>query len=134
MSDYNTTIIDEFRANGGEVGGDFAGRPLLLLHTRGARSGEPRVHPVMYLRDGDRYLVFASKGGAQDHPAWFHNLRAHPDASIEVGGDEIAVHATELEGAERDRWYAEQARRYPQFAEYQAGTERVIPVVALTPR
>jgi deazaflavin-dependent oxidoreductase (nitroreductase family) len=133
MSDFNATIIEEFRANDGRVGGNFEGAPLLLLHTRGARTGEPRVHPVMYLLDGERHLVFASKAGADTNPAWYHNLLAHPDAAIEVGGDQLAVHATELEGAERDRWYAEQARRYPGFADYQRKTSRVIPVVALTP-
>ncbi|HEV7750306.1 MAG TPA: nitroreductase family deazaflavin-dependent oxidoreductase [Baekduia sp.] len=133
MSDFNTTIIEEFRANGGQVGGNFEGAPLLLLHSRGARSGEPRVHPVMYLLDGDRYLVFASKAGADTNPAWYHNLLAHPDATIEVGAGEIAVHATELEGAERDQWYAEQARRFPGFADYERKTSRIIPVLALTP-
>src|SRR3954447_668708 len=104
MSDFNAGVIEESRANAGRVGGPFEGAPMLLLHTRGARSGEPRVHPMMYLLDGDRYLVFASKAGADTNPAWYHNLLAHPDATIEVGGGEIAVHATELQGAERDAW------------------------------
>lgn len=133
MSDFNAGIIEEFRANEGRVGGPFEGAPLLLLHTRGARSGEPRIHPVMYLKDGDRYLVFASKAGADTNPAWYHNLRAHPDTTIEVGTDEISVRATELDGAERDEWYAEQARRYSGFADYERKTDRVIPVVALVP-
>jgi deazaflavin-dependent oxidoreductase (nitroreductase family) len=134
MSDFDTKVIDEFRANGGQVGGSFEGAPLLLLHTRGARSGEPRVHPMMYLLDGERYLVFASKAGSDTNPAWYHNLLADPDVRIEVGGEEIAVHATDLKGAERDEWYAEQARRYSGFADYERKTSRVIPVVALTPR
>jgi deazaflavin-dependent oxidoreductase (nitroreductase family) len=133
MSDFNAGIIEEFRANAGQVGGNFEGAPMLLLHTRGARSGEPRVHPMMYLLDGERYLVFASKAGADTNPAWYHNLLAHPDTTIEVGGDELAVHATELVGDERDRWYAEQARRYSGFADYERKTSRVIPVLALTP-
>jgi deazaflavin-dependent oxidoreductase (nitroreductase family) len=133
MSDFNAAIIEEFRANQGQVGGNFEGAPMLLLHTRGARSGAPRVHPIMYLLDGERYLVFASKAGADTNPAWYHNLLAHPDAAIEVGGEEIAVHATELEGDERDAWYAEQARRYSGFADYERKTSRVIPVMALTP-
>jgi deazaflavin-dependent oxidoreductase (nitroreductase family) len=133
VTDFNATVIAEFRANGGRVGGNFEGAPLLLLHSRGARSGEPRVHPMMYLRDGGRYLVFASKAGADTNPAWYHNLLAHPDAKIEVGSDEIAVHATELEGAERDELYAEQARLYPAFADYERRTSRTIPVMALTP-
>jgi deazaflavin-dependent oxidoreductase (nitroreductase family) len=133
MSDFNATIIEEFRANAGQLGGTFEGAPMLLLHTRGARSGEPRVHPMMYLLDGERYLVFASKAGADTNPAWYHNLVAHPDATIEVGDAEVAVQATELKGAERDQWYAEQARRYPGFADYERKTSRVIPVMALTP-
>jgi deazaflavin-dependent oxidoreductase (nitroreductase family) len=135
MTDFNATVIDEFRANEGRVGGRFEGAPLLILHSRGARSNEPREHPMMYMRDddGDRYLVFASKAGADTHPAWYHNLVANPDATIEVGTDEIAVHATELTGAERDEIYAEQAERYSAFADYAAKTSRVIPVMALTP-
>jgi deazaflavin-dependent oxidoreductase (nitroreductase family) len=133
MSDFNATVIEEFRANEGRVGGNFEGAPLLLLHSRGARSGEPRLHPMMYQRDGDRYLVFASKAGADTNPAWYHNLLTHPDATIEVGTDEIAVHATELDGAERDQAYAEQVRRFPTFGDYERKTSRVIPVIALTP-
>jgi deazaflavin-dependent oxidoreductase (nitroreductase family) len=132
--DYNARIVAEFRANHGKVGGNFEGAPLLLLHTTGARSGRALVKPVMYLPDGERRLVFGSKAGADDHPAWYHNLLAHPDVEIEVGDDRIAVRAEVLEGAERAEKYAEQARIYPAFAEYEARTTRVIPVVALTPR
>ncbi|HEY6538871.1 MAG TPA: nitroreductase family deazaflavin-dependent oxidoreductase [Candidatus Dormibacteraeota bacterium] len=132
--DFNTTVIKEFRSNGGKVGGGFEGAPLLLLHTRGARSGEPRIHPVMYLRDGERYLVFASKAGAPTNPSWYHNLIAHPDASVEVDDQTIEVSATELTGAERDEKYARQASLFPGFAEYQEKTERRIPVVALVPK
>lgn len=131
MDDFNTSIITEFRANGGKVGGQFAGAPLLLLHTTGARSGQERVNPMMYLQDGDRLLVFASKAGSDDHPAWYHNLLAHPEVTVEVGDDTYAATARPLEGAERDEKYAEQAARYPGFADYQAKTTRVIPVVAL---
>src|SRR3954447_25096294 len=134
MSDYNATIIEDFRANHGRVGGDFEGAPLLLLHTTGARSGQERVNPVMYLRDADRYLVFASKGGAPDNPDWYHNLKAHPDATIEVGDDVLEVRAEELPRAERDEKYAQQAALYPGFADYERNTDRVIPVVALVPR
>jgi deazaflavin-dependent oxidoreductase (nitroreductase family) len=133
VTDFNAGVIEEFRANGGRVGGRFEGAPMLLLHSRGARSGEPRVHPMMYMRDGERYLVFASKAGADSHPAWYHNLVANPDATIEVGNEELAVHATQLQGAERDELFAEQARRYSAFADYQDKTSRVIPVMALTP-
>ena len=131
---FNQRTIAEFRANHGRVGGNFAGAPLLLLHTVGARSGQPRINPVMYLADGDRFLVFASKAGADSNPDWYWNLRANPDATIEVGDETIAVHATELTGAERDEKYRVQAERYPWFAGYQQKTSRVIPVIALTRR
>jgi deazaflavin-dependent oxidoreductase (nitroreductase family) len=132
--DYNAQIVAEFRANHGKVGGNFEGAPLLLLHNKGARSGQVRVKPMMYLPDGDRYLVFASKGGADENPAWYHNLVAHPDVEIEVGDETVAVRAEELTGAERDRKYAEQAALYPGFAAYEAKTSRVIPVIALVRR
>jgi deazaflavin-dependent oxidoreductase (nitroreductase family) len=132
--DYNARTIAEFRANHGRVGGNFEGAPLLILHTKGARTGEERISPMMYLADDGRYLVFASKAGADTHPAWYHNLLAHPDdVRIEVGDDLLDVHAVELHGAERDEKYVEQARRYPGFAEYERRTTRVIPVVALIP-
>jgi len=112
----NARVIAEFRANRGRVGGDFAGAPLLLLHTVGARTGKPRVSPAMYLPDDSRYLIFATNGGADDHPAWYRNLTAHPSAQIEVGDQVIGVHATELHGRERDDKYTEQARRYAGLA------------------
>jgi deazaflavin-dependent oxidoreductase (nitroreductase family) len=132
-ADLNARTIAEFRANHGQVGGGFAGAPLLLLHTVGARSGAPRINPMMYLPDHDRYLVFASKAGSDRHPDWYHNLLAHPEVRIEVGDEILTVLATELHGAERDAFYAEQASRYPGFAAYQRKTERTIPVIALTP-
>jgi deazaflavin-dependent oxidoreductase (nitroreductase family) len=131
--DFNARVITEFRANHGKVGGDFAGAPLLLLHTVGARSGRPRVNPMMYLPDEGRYLVFASKAGSDRHPDWYHNLLAHPEVKIEVGDEILTVRAVELRGAERDAHFAEQARRYPGFAGYQRRTDRVIPVIALIP-
>lgn len=140
MSDFNDQVMAEFRANGGRVGGNFEGAPLLILHTTGARSGAEREHPMMYRADGDRWLVFASKAGAPDNPAWYHNLRANPEASIEVGtgtgtGTEtVEVVATELTGDERTEQYAAQAADYPGFADYQEKTDRVIPVVALARR
>ena len=133
MNDFNEQLIAEFRANHGQVGGNFAGAPMLLLHTVGARSGLPRVNPMMYLADGERYLVFASKAGADTNPDWYHNLIAHPAVQIEVGEATLAVHAVELKGEERDAQYAEQARRYPGFADYERKTTRTIPVVALDP-
>ncbi|HEV3132445.1 MAG TPA: nitroreductase family deazaflavin-dependent oxidoreductase [Acidimicrobiales bacterium] len=133
-ADRNAGIIAEFRANAGRVGGPFEGAPLLLLTTTGARSGRVRVKPMMYLDLDGRLYVFGSKGGAPTNPDWYHNLVAHPTASVEVGTEAYEVTATVLEGAERERVFAEQARRYPAFAEYQAGTERTIPVVALDRR
>lgn len=132
VNDWNIRIIEEFRANGGQVGGQFEGAPMLLLHTTGAKSGKDRVNPMMYLdRDGHRY-VFASKAGADTHPDWYRNLVAHSQVSVEAGTETYEATAVPLEGDERDRVYAEQARRYPGFAEYQAKTQRVIPVVELT--
>ena len=132
-SDFNARNIAEFRANHGRVGGPFEGAPLVVLHTVGARSGEPRTNIMMYLADGERYLVFASANGVDTNPAWYWNLKANPDVRIEVGDDIVDVHATELHGAERDDKYAVQAERYPGFAEYERKTSRTIPVVALTP-
>jgi deazaflavin-dependent oxidoreductase (nitroreductase family) len=131
MSDWNTKIIEEFRANEGRVGGSFQGAPMLLLTTTGRRTGERRTNPMMYLADGDRLLVFASKGGAPTNPDWYHNLVANPEVTVEVGTESYQAHATALQGDERDRLYAEQSSRYPGFAEYQRNTSRVIPVVAL---
>jgi deazaflavin-dependent oxidoreductase (nitroreductase family) len=130
-NDWNQGIIDEFRANHGEVGGQFAGAPLLLLTSTGAKSGKSRTNPMMYLPDGDRMLVFASKAGAPTNPDWYHNLVANPTVTVEVGTDTFQATATSLEGAERDSVYAKQAELYPGFAEYQEKTTRVIPVVAL---
>lgn len=132
-NDFNARNIAEFRANQGQLSGNFAGAPMLLLHTVGARSGAPRVNPMMYMADGDRYLVFASKAGADSNPDWYYNVLAHPEIQIEVGDETLSVQAVVLHGAERDALYAEQARRYPGFAAYQRATERVIPVVALIP-
>lgn len=133
-SDWNTQIIADFHKNHGKVGGNFEGAPLLLLHHKGAHSGKTRINPMMYLKEGDRFLVFASKGGADTNPDWYHNLKAHPDAQIEVGDEKIDVHADEVKGTERDRLYERQASLYPTFAQYQRQTKRVIPVIALVPK
>jgi deazaflavin-dependent oxidoreductase (nitroreductase family) len=133
VTDFNAKTIAEFRANGGKVGGNFTGAPLLVLHSMGARSGETHVNPVMYLPDGGRYIVFATKGGAPTNPAWYHNLKSHPQVTIEVGSGTIEVTAAEVTGAERDELYSRQASDYPAFADYQTKTTRVIPVIALTP-
>jgi deazaflavin-dependent oxidoreductase (nitroreductase family) len=134
ISDYNQRIIDEFRAHAGKPPSWTGTSPLLLLHHRGARSGTERVNPVAYLEDGGRYVIFASKAGAPTNPDWYHNLKAHPETTIEVGSDTIDVSASEAAGAERDRLFAAQAARSPQFGEYQEKTERLIPVLVLTPR
>lgn len=133
-NDWNAGIIAEFRNNHGRVGGHFKGAPLLLLHHIGARSGKARLNPMMYLKDGDRYLVFASKGGADTNPDWYHNMKAHPDVQIEVGDEKIEVRAEEISGPERDAIYKRQASIYPTFAEYQLKTKRMIPVIALVPK
>lgn len=130
-NDWNARIIEEFRANGGRVGGQFEGAPMLLLHTTGARSGQERVNPMMYLDFENRRFVFASKAGADTHPDWYHNLVAHPEVSVEAGTETYQATAVPVAGDERDRIYAEQARRYPGFADYAAKTSRVIPVVEL---
>jgi deazaflavin-dependent oxidoreductase (nitroreductase family) len=134
VSDFNTNIIEEFRANDGKLGGPFEGAPMVLLTTTGARSGESRVHPMMYMRDGgdDPIYVFASKAGAPTNPDWYHNLVANPEVSVEIGNESYAATAKPVEGAERDRIYAIQAERFPGFKEYEAKTDRVIPVIALT--
>ena len=132
-ADYNAQIIAEFRANRGRVGGRFEGAPLLLLHTTGARSGTQYTNPVVYLEDDGRYVIFASKAGAPSNPGWYHNLKAHPEVTIEVKDGTIAVTASEVTGEERDRLYDRQTQIMPGFAEYQRKTERAIPVVALTP-
>jgi len=134
LSDFNSAIIAEFRAHGGKVGGPFEGAPLLLLTSTGAKSGEPRTTPVMYLPDGSRMVIFASKAGAPTHPAWYHNLLAHPQATVEVGTSTVEVRARVAAGGERDELYARQAKLYPQFADYAQKTTREIPVVVLEPR
>ena len=134
MSDWNARIIEEFRANGGVVGGSFDGRPLLLLHHVGARSGTRRVSPLMYQRLENGYAIFASKGGAATNPDWFHNLRARPDVAVEVGTQTIDVAARVATGPERDAVWSGWKARFPMFAEYEAATDRIIPVVILEPR
>jgi deazaflavin-dependent oxidoreductase (nitroreductase family) len=134
IGDYNQRIIDEFRANAGKPPSWSGSSPLILLRHRGARSGAERVNPVAYLDDDGRYVIFASKAGAPTNPDWYHNLKAHPDTTIEVGSHTVAVTAAEATGEERGRLFAAQAQRSPQFAEYQEKTDRVIPVIVLTPR
>jgi deazaflavin-dependent oxidoreductase (nitroreductase family) len=130
---FNEAIIEEFRSNKGVVGGRFAGAPLLLLHSKGAKSGQIRVNPMMYQQVPDGYAVFGSRGGSDSHPDWYYNLLANPDAEIEVGEDTVAVCARVLEGDERETIWTEQKKRYKAFADYEAGTSRVIPVILLEP-
>jgi deazaflavin-dependent oxidoreductase (nitroreductase family) len=134
MSDFNRKIIEEFRANAGKVGGPFEGAPMLLLHTTGARSGAERVSPVVYQRDGDAWVVFGSKGGADTNPDWIHNLRATREASIEVGTETVPVTARMAEGEERERLWTRQKELMPGFADYEQRTTRQIPVVVLERR
>jgi deazaflavin-dependent oxidoreductase (nitroreductase family) len=133
-NDFNQSIVDEFRANGGKVGGPFEGAPMLLLTTTGAKSGQARTAPLVYLPDGDRYVVFASKAGAPTNPDWYHNLVANPSVSVEVGSDRTDADAVVLTGEERDQLFAKQAERMPGFKDYQDKTTRVIPVISLQPR
>lgn len=134
MNDFNAAIIEEFRTHGGRVGGPFEGGTLLLLTSTGAKSGQSRTTPVVYLPDGERMVIFASKAGAPTHPAWYHNLLANPTASVEVGTEKFDVNARVAEGEERERLYQSQVSRMPQFADYQQKTTRQIPVVVLERR
>ncbi|HWX96106.1 MAG TPA: nitroreductase family deazaflavin-dependent oxidoreductase [Solirubrobacteraceae bacterium] len=133
MADFNRAIIDEFRSNEGKVGGPFEGAPVLLLTSTGAKTGERRTTPVMYLPDGERMVIFASKGGGPTNPAWYHNLLANPTATVEVGPQTLDVNARVTAGEERERLFTRQAGLYPQFADYAQKTTRQIPVVALEP-
>lgn len=131
-NDFNSEIIEQFRGNQGTMSsGPFKGAPLLLLGTTGARSGQPRVNPLVYTRDGDRYVVIASKGGSPTNPDWYRNVVAHPDVTVEVGPARFRARAVIAEGDERQRLYAAQAALMPGFAEYQRKTTRQIPVVVL---
>ncbi len=134
MSDWNTAIIKEFRENEGKVGGPFEGATLLLLHTTGAKSGAERVNPMMYYRDGDRYVVVASKAGAPSNPDWYHNLVAHPDVSVEAGTDQFEAVAKVADEPERTELYSKMEAISSGFTEYKNKTERVIPVVIITPK
>jgi deazaflavin-dependent oxidoreductase (nitroreductase family) len=130
-NEFNRKLIEEFRANEGKVGGIFAGAPLLLLTTTGARSGQPRVAPLAYTTDNGRWVVIASKGGAPTHPDWFYNLRANPEVRVEVGTESFPAQATIVKGAERQRLFDQMAAKMPNFAEYQRNTVRQLPVIVL---
>ncbi len=132
FNDRNQNIIAEFRANGGKVGGPFAGKDLLLLHTTGAKSGQERVNPVAYIKDGDRLAVIASKGGAPTNPGWYYNIVANPLVSVEVGTEQFQVRATIAAEPERTRLYDQMVTVMPGFADYKLKTTRIIPVIILT--
>ncbi len=131
---YNRKLIEEFRANQEADGGAFDGRPLLLLTTTGARSGQPRTTPLMYVPDGDRILLIASNNGAPTHPDWYRNLVAHPDVTVEVGADTFDTTAVVAEGKERQQLWTRIVEQYPFFTDHQAKITRQIPIVALERR
>jgi deazaflavin-dependent oxidoreductase (nitroreductase family) len=132
-NDWNTAIIEEFRANGGQVKGhQFPGSPLLLLHTIGAKSGKSHLNPAAYIMDGNRYVIIASMGGAPKHPDWYYNILAHPTVSVELGTEQFQAQASVVEEPERTRLYNEMASIRPSFKEYEKKTDRVIPVIILT--
>lgn len=130
-NDWNAKIINEFRANAGKVGGPFEGATLLLLHSKGAKTGAERVNPLAYQAVGDDFAIFASKGGADDNPDWLYNVKANPDVTVEVGTDAVDVRARVAEGEERERIWTRQKELMPGFAEYEQKTTRQIPVVVL---
>ena len=132
MSDFNKGIIEEFRANGGVVGGHFDGMNLLLVHTTGAKSGLERINPVAQIMDGDRYVIIASKGGAPTNPDWYYNIKANPEVTIEVGTQKFPALAAITEEPERSELFEKMASQYPGFEDYKKKTKRVIPVVSLT--
>jgi deazaflavin-dependent oxidoreductase (nitroreductase family) len=135
MTNFNQTIIDEFRANSGKLGGQFDGASMVIITTKGAKSGQPRVNPLAALADRDGTLyIFASKGGAPTNPDWYYNLVANPEVEVEFGDEKFTATATVLTGAARDQIFDRQKVIMPGFAEYEANTSRVIPVVALSGR
>jgi deazaflavin-dependent oxidoreductase (nitroreductase family) len=129
--DFNLKLIAEFRANEGKVSGMFENTPLLILTTKGAKTGLPREHLLAYSTDGDRLVVIASKGGAPTNPQWYHNVVANPEVKVEVGAESFAAEAVVTEGDERQRLFDNQAALMPGFADYQRNTTRILPVIAL---
>ena len=132
LNDRNRSVIEEFRNSKGSPAGNFSGRPMLLLTTNGRKTGQSRTNPLMYLPDGDRWIVFATKGGSPKNPDWYHNLVANPIVTLEVGSETFEAEAAVVAGEERDLLYARQAGLFPMFAEYEQRTTRRIPVVAFT--
>lgn len=132
MSDWNKKVIEEFRANEGKVGGNFAKMKLLLLHTTGAKSGLERINPLACMADGERFVIIASKGGAPTHPDWYYNIVANPSVSVEVGTEQFEAKATVVKEPERTELYNKMASINPFFEEYRQKATRVIPVIVLT--
>jgi deazaflavin-dependent oxidoreductase (nitroreductase family) len=132
MKDFNKQVVEEFRTNGGKVGGMFEGSPLLLLTTTGAKSGQPRVAPLVYTTDGDRIVIIASKGGSPTHPDWYHNIAANPEVTVEVGAEKFPARAEITAEPERTRLFNAQADIMPNFYEYQQNTDRTIPVITIS--
>lgn len=130
-NDFNQAIIEEFRANEGKVGGYFAGAPMLLLHTVGAKSGQPRISPLVYTSDGERMVIIASKGGAPTNPDWYYNLKANPLVEVERGVERFQARATVAEEPERTRLFDQMVAERPGFGDYQRKTTRVLPVIVL---
>jgi len=131
LNERNRRIIDEFRANEGKVGGPFEGKSLLLLHTVGAKSQQERINPVACIKDGDRFAVIASKGGAPTNPDWYYNLVANPQVTVEVGTEKFQAQAMVAEEPERSRLYEKMVEVMPGFDGYRRGTTRIIPVIVL---
>lgn len=134
MNDWNQQIIEEFRTHGGKVGGPFEGVTLLLLTTTGAKSGQKRINPLIYLLDGERLFIFAAKGGSPTNPDWYHNLVAHPQVTVELGTEQFEATAVPISGEERDQIYAKVTQVHPDAADYEKKTTRKIPVVELVRR
>jgi deazaflavin-dependent oxidoreductase (nitroreductase family) len=132
MNDINKQVVEEFRTNGGKVGGMFEGFPLLLLTTTGAKSGKPRVAPLVYTTDGDSIVIIASKGGAPTHPDWYHNIAANQEVTVEVGTEKFPARAEIAAEPERTRLFNAQADIMPNFYEYQQNTDRTIPVITIS--
>ena len=140
MAEFNKKVIDEFRSNGGNLSRQFAerlgekllaGAPMIIVTHKGAKSGRIYTSPLVYSKDGDRYVIIASKGGAPENPSWYHNLIAHPEVTVEIGSEKFKAKAREVKGEERDRLFNAQAKMMPQFNEYQKKTSRKVPVIVL---
>ena len=131
MDEFNKKVIEDFRANGGNVGGQFKGAPMVLLTHTGAKSGRTYTTPLVYSRDGDRVVIIASKAGSDTNPDWYHNLRAHPEVTLEIGGEKFQARAKAATGTERERLFDQQAKMMPLFDDYRKKTKREIPVMVL---